>query len=474
MSNNFILQSKVLFKKKQTRGPKPKKQTKKQTRSPKAKRQTKKRKHRKYKHLMTPEQMVNPNNSETNKFFEERQRQKKRERRKLEGKLETGFRYMDGNLSSISNNETTKIKTTAKRNPITGEFPSNPKIPSYQKKLKGPNNFTQSIFQSKFKNGDRNSRIFIISGHSGVCEVDFLAKPENYNRSPHLRNINKETNNKFRLLTSQSLGRAALTNFQNIFINALKNNRVFHESIINTETDADCKNLNLLLFRYILKHYENLDYLNQYVLKKQQELFGTPNITDFKIYPKPKNPKLIQDPLNKTLGFYHNETEKQKLSFYIVRGVFEITTINEYGFWEIDDFMSSTELIDLFSLQYKEVLKSEKLIDSIMYSLRIPNKITELAILMIKGEEYLEKLNKFNSINRQIFKVYQEQDKKGVNLKSIGLDYGSIFNLINAETDDDDDILMFDNSCSAVIQTKLNKWNQTKIPGMKWLKEYRN
>ena len=349
-------------------------------------------------------------------------------------------------------------------------------------KKKKSREFNETIYSSYFKSGERNSRIFIISGHSGVSDIDFMKPPNNYakyNRSTELRDINLKSNNRFRLLATQSLGRLAFNKFINQIINLLKRYPDFHQTVINTETDGDTQNLNLFLLRYLLtSNRRELDLMSYYEYDDLIQIYGTKFITDFRLFPKPLNPDLEQNPLNKGFHCYPNVEEidsegNKHFDRDTVRGVYEITSLNKWGLWDIDDFIKSDELRELFSDQYDRAIESDLFIAKIRFALRIPDKFTIPLILDEKGEAFLDKLNSLIKMNREIYKIYLSAYRKGKNLRSISISQKIIYDLIYNETDNGDDVLMIDNSCSPVIQKDYPYKNQTVEPGFEWIKKYR-
>ena len=78
--------------------------------------------------------------------------------------------------------------------------------------------------------------------------------------------------------------------------------------------------------------------------------------------------------------------------------------MNKYGYYyEIDDFMVSEPLIRTFAPQ---CVRASSKLEKIAACLRIPDKDTIKFIKRIhkdRAEEYLQKLNKMNSMNRKIY-----------------------------------------------------------------------
>ena len=77
--------------------------------------------------------------------------------------------------------------------------------------------------------------------------------------------------------------------------------------------------------------------------------------------------------------------------------------MNKYGYYEIDDFMISAPLIKTFESQ---CARASTKLEKIAACLRIPDAETIKFIKRVhrdRAEEYLQKLNKMNSINRKIY-----------------------------------------------------------------------
>ena len=104
--------------------------------------------------------------------------------------------------------------------------------------------------------------------------------------------------------------------------------------------------------------------------------FKTKNIADFEIYPKPKNPQLQQVPFTKRYLFYPNNVmEKYPM------GVYEVTRLNPLtGRFEMDPFLFSDELHELFLPQKERAKKSGSMLEIIRVGLLIPDKLTERLI----------------------------------------------------------------------------------------------
>lgn len=297
-----------------------------------------------------------------------------------------------------------------------------------------------SIHTAYHKDSTRNPRLFFITGHSILCsDTSCVGKG-----CPKLTNI--RTNiledpmfSTFRLLSFQSIGRVGFTSLYSAFTFALKQNPLFHRSLVSTETDGDSKNLNLLTHQYLQgdltleqqasensllskSGYKSPIRQKQYSdsnISHLETKYGTKLITDFNIYPKPKNPKLVQRPLLKDYYFHPTELKNEKGEddySDIIRGVFEITQIKDKdGLWKIDDFMVSDDLYNIFQDQIKDV-KTRNFIFKIMTCMRIPDYTLYYKILnskpSTKDKKYfyakqtnmLQKLLRMNSINRQIFR----------------------------------------------------------------------
>ena len=349
-----------------------------------------------------------------------------------------------------------------------------------------------SIFSSYLKDSQRNTRLFFISGHSDI-ELEPIGN--RYTLFSRFKNM--------RYLSPQSIGRLS-----NIFMpvwltDMMKLHPQFHKTLISSETDGDAKNLNFLFLRYLDE--SNPKKTTPYKIIKQKRLYSlydTKNITDFRIYPKPKNPDLEQNPPDRTFNFYPNMNEH-------VLGTFEITSINEAGNYIIDDIMLSDELFDLFSGQFIRASTNMGLI--IMACMRIPDLETMMLLCEKKSDDYLLKLNNFNSINRYIFNHYylpnitdnnkfyikflldfidNNIDRKTISLSdilsrelSLKQDFLSntklpyiadlidiivpihdIMREINFYTDKQDDIMIIDNGCFTVSTIKIpapGNWNQS-------------
>lgn len=233
------------------------------------------------------------------------------------------------------------------------------------------NNYDVSIFSSYLKNSERNTRIFFIGGHSSIKSIERVTQLSAY------------TN--MRYLSVQSVGRLGNHLFETFITHTMKQNKEFHKSLVSTETDGDAKNLNFLMLRY----------LNPDVYQHWKKIYQTDNITDFRIYPKPRNPELEQNPPNRTYYFYPTtESDHQ------VMGVYEITSLNKEGNYIIDDFMQSQDLYTYFIRQFT---RATTLHLQILANMRIPDLETMHLIITQQSEEYLLKLNEFNRINREIY-----------------------------------------------------------------------
>ena len=228
-----------------------------------------------------------------------------------------------------------------------------------------------SIFSSYLKNLKRNTRIFFIGGHSSIKSVKRTTQLANYNN--------------MRYLSVQSAGRLGNPVFEKIITDVMKQNEEFHKSFVSAETDGDAKNLNFLMLRY----------LNPDIYDYWKKIYKTNNITDFRIYPKPNNPELEQNPPDRTYYFYPTTR-----SVHQTMGVYEITSLNKEGNYIIDDFMLSEELYIYFTLQF---LRANTLHLQILANMRIPDLETMYYIITRKTEEYLLKLNEFNKLNREIY-----------------------------------------------------------------------
>ena len=233
------------------------------------------------------------------------------------------------------------------------------------------NPYTISIFSSYLKNLKRNTRIFFIGGHSSIKSVKRTTQLVDYKN--------------MRYLSVQSAGRLGNHVFEKIITDVMKQNNEFHKSFVSVETDGDAKNLNFLMLRY----------LNPYIYDYWKKIYKTNNITDFRIYPKPHNPELEQNPPDRTYYFY--PTTK---SDHQTMGVYEITSLNEQGNYIIDDFMLSEELYIYFTQQF---LRATTLHLQILANMRIPDLETMYYIITRQSEEYLLKLNEFNKLNREIY-----------------------------------------------------------------------
>ena len=165
------------------------------------------------------------------------------------------------------------------------------------------------------------------------------------------------------------------------------------------------------------------------------------------------------------------------------RGIFEVTRLNtETGLFEMDPFLFSDELYNIFLEQKKRAKKSGSMLEIIKCSLLIPDEQTVEVILKFGGEEYLERINKLNKINRHYFEsIILKSTKEDLRDESY-----SMLNVMNKilfdveEDTPDNEILVLDNSCNSfpVLEKDKTKdyslefFNQFEDP--KLTKEFKN
>lgn len=347
-----------------------------------------------------------------------------------------------------------------------------------------------NLYTAYHKTGTRNPRIFIITGHSYIPAKEL--KRQNTKDIDWLPRVFKNPY-KMRQITTQSLGKLSMTSFYKKFVLALRQNVDFYRTLVETETDGDCKNLNKIYLQYLLG--TQISQINSDTFDYIRQKLASNYITDFRIYPKPKNPKLPQNPPQKIYNFlsnvYDGKIERQ------FRGVFEITQINSYGWYEVDHFMVISQLDELFKSQYDIIPTMPDPYDALllllMTNLRIPSAETEKLILKKMGKAYLDKLNRLNKINRSLFEhikfsIDYKKSKKTIekldsyldvltlNVKS--RDYFNIYPLDiythlmdyiddtkgeNELSADEEDILLIDGGCNNIDDSKYitTYWDQT-------------
>ena len=348
--------------------------------------------------------------------------------------------------------------------------------------------FFYNLYTVDHKIGTRNPRIFIVTGHSWIPAKELVRQnTRDINWLPRYFNNPYEN---IRLIRTQSLGKSSLTVFHKKFVLALKNNINFHRTLVETETDGDAKNLNKIFLQYVLG--ESIRQIGSSTLDFVQKKFKNDYLTDFRIYPKPKNPNLPQKAPEKIYNFlsniYEGMIERQ------FRGVFEITKMNQYGWYEIDDFMVIATLDILFKNQYDSLKDIEDPYEALLHLLscnfRIPTPETETFIKAQMGKYYLDKLNKMNKINRKLFddikwKIEYHRNKNNLheldNFKDMNSSareyfniyplniYDSIMDYIDESLEDsnltaeDEDILIIDGGCNNIDDAKYitGYWNQT-------------
>ena len=331
------------------------------------------------------------------------------------------------------------------------------------KKMENENKFANELNVNLIKYGsmakpiklrlDRNPRVYFINGHSIACP----SQPIDLKLFSRFSSFQD-----YKLLQMQSLGRMNSSYVTILLAKLLESNPELYEYFISLETDGDVEKFKKLFAQYAFSSLEN----NFLKYKKWAIQFKTKYIADFEIYPKPKNPDLQQVPYRKTYSFYSNDV----MSNYPM-GIYEVTRLNPLtGRFEMEPFLFSEELHELFLPQKVRAKKSGSMLEIIKVGLLIPDKLTEKTILKFGGKEYLEKINKLNQINRHYF---QSQILKSTKLdlreERAPMRYVLTQILYNVEeTTPDNEILVLDNSCNSfpVLEKNKKKVNKKNYFGM--------
>ena len=279
------------------------------------------------------------------------------------------------------------------------------------------NNNNLNIFSSDYKLGTRNSRIFVILGH-GSLKSKYIGKeygtPSNDWLQQTFTRFNYRSENDYRLMTYQSVGRYTVYSetyrlldkyrtlvhetFTSFIVNLFKDYPDFYRTFIETDTDGDTQNLDKLFTRF----FENKGITPN--MKRLQTKMKSRFTSEFKIYPKKNKAEedLNNEPPNK--NFYFSTILNNKLDpagfTSVTQGIVELTKMNKYGYYEVDDFMLSEPLQRTFTPQ---CIRASSKLEKIAACLRIPDEETVKFIKRVHGEAYLEKLNKMNSMNRKLF-----------------------------------------------------------------------
>ena len=301
---------------------------------------------------------------------------------------------------------------------------------------------------------DKNPRVYFVNAHSIACPTQPI-ELRLFSRFSRLE--------KFRLLQMQSLGRLNTSIVTILLAKLLELYPEFYEYFISLETDGDVEKFKKLFAEYAFRSTDE-SFLKY---KTGAITYKTKYIADFEIYPKPKNPELQQVPFTKRYHFYPSDVMEK-----YPRGIFEVTRLNtETGFFEMDPFLFSEELYNIFLEQKKRAKKSDSMLEIIKCSLLIPDEQTVEVILKFGGEEYLERINKLNKINRHYFEsIILKSTKSDLREESY-----SIFNVMNKilfeveEDTPDNEILVLDNSCNSFPVLEKDK---TKDYSLEFLNQF--
>ena len=303
---------------------------------------------------------------------------------------------------------------------------------------------------------DKNPRVYFINGHSIACP----SQPIDLKLYSTFSSFEG-----YKLLQMQSLGRMNASDVTILLAKLLESNPKFYEYFISLETDGDVEKFKKLFTKYAYSSSQN-DFLKY---KRWAMQFRTKNIADFEIYPKPANPELQQVPFTKKYIFYPNNVmEKYPM------GVYEVTRLNPLtGRFEMDPFLFSDELHNIFLGQKNRAKESGSMLEIIKVGLLIPDKITERLILEVGGKEYLEKINRLNKINRLYFQSKILKSKElDLRIERATMRFVLTQILYDVEeTTPDNEILVLDNSCNAFPVLEKNKKNKKKI---RILNQYEN
>lgn len=289
---------------------------------------------------------------------------------------------------------------------------------------------------------DKNPRVYFINGHSTACP----SQPIDLKLFSAFSSFED-----YKLLQMQSLGRMNTSDVTILLAKLLELNPQLYEYFISLETDGDVEKFKKLFAQYAFSSSQN-DFLKY---KRWAIQFKTKYIADFEIYPKPANPELQQVPFTKRYLFYPNDVmEKYPM------GVYEVTRLNPLtGRFEMDPFLFSDELHELFLLQKERAKKSGSMLEIIRVGLLIPDKLTERLILDVGGKKYLEKINRLNKINRNYFQSQILKSKEiDLRMERAPMRYVLTQILYDVEeTTPDNEILVLDNSCNAFPTSQKNK-----------------
>ena len=335
-------------------------------------------------------------------------------------------------------------------------------IKDFHSDVAGPTNhyvYTARKYEKK-EVREYNPRIFFCKGHSSIKNLETGPKIDRGFSRGSLGSLEK-----WRILQLQSVGRFNYTEIGKLFNIAMEKDPNFYEAVTQVNTDGEAGNLNKLFIKSLL----DLDRFNFHKIDTYSKLYKGIPITDFEIYPKPLNPDLDQAPLQRTYTFAER-TEKGILPPYLC-GIFEVTRLNEEtGLYEYDPFMYSEKLMKLFEPQRKRASIDKNYgIDKIQANLLIPDKDTKILITNDYGKDFLDKLERMNSINKKIleeYKQFENQTSLHYESLSISILYRLLFDEIydlEGNSEKDDDILIIETGCksfSSLIKFPVTQGNQ--------------
>jgi len=328
---------------------------------------------------------------------------------------------------------------------------------------------------------NNNKKIVLIMAHSSYCSYDTIKKSYLKNPSQDVIPRTKilESYNNIKLLSTQSIGRVALSREAYDIYELLKKYDLLYDALEEISSQKQAENLNKL-YKFLLKIH------NDYAIKKYEKIFGERpqvEITNFRIYPKktkfrnPVNNKLHfypfnMEPLNKLKPlterekikyniYYKNKKKKedqetyQKIINFEVIGIFDITKKNKYGIYEVSSIIFDN-IDEIKKCFFKQLVNS--LINDISFmkcSLLIPdiNSIglleTFLKSINVTLEEYYEEIK----YNLYIYDYISPNFDRELQINYLYLE--TIIEYIQElNVENNDDILIIENTCKTFIIPK--------------------
>ena len=343
-------------------------------------------------------------------------------------------------------------------------------ISKKKEQLRNDQDFKGTLDDFRFPNKSlNNKKILVLMGHSSICEYyqfkslfkkspkqDILSRTDNVDK--HLFDI--------QILSTQTLGRPGYQIFYEIFYKLL-NNDIWHDALLELETQSDAENLNFL-FKYLYTFYKKYDY--DFLIKDLygEKFKGKKEITNFRIYPKNTQPKY---PLDQLVSFYPQRKDE-------IRGLYDFTTIKVKGkfkrFSLIMEYMGNIKKcfqkqinsIYLNNSKTNIILESQQELHlkKIQTALLIPNEETikllklEFNSLKTNGtpkptiESFLDELKYNFAIYNLYHKEYKSYPKRS--LRNFNIKLSALIQITREVFDQNDDILLVENTCKQLNESE--------------------